>query len=101
MVVCIEPALGLFFRINTKRWGNPPVPLSVVNHIWLDHDSYLECGEPLSLDDYMVEQSIEEKGIIGTIDAALAETICASVKNATTITAADKTAIRAALKQPN
>lgn len=99
MVVCIEPSLGMFFRINTNpRWQTPIKLEKTPNHEFLDHDSYLECGEPLELDDYIVDDSLKYNGIIGTISADLAVPIYNAVKEAKYISQADKEAIRKALK---
>src|SRR5215203_1726956 len=65
MVVCISPELGLFFRINTEpNWQTSIKLFRGPNHLFLEHDSHLECGEPLDLDEYVVEESIyRERGI--------------------------------------
>lgn len=96
MIACVQPELGFFFRINTKRWPIP-VKLEAALHPFLSHDSYLECGEPLCIDDYMVEQALAGRGVIGRIDASLTTAIYRTVANARTITEADKEAIRHAL----
>lgn len=50
MVACVEPEKGFFYRINTKPW-RPAVELAKADHRFLDHDSYLECGDPMEIDD--------------------------------------------------
>lgn len=97
MVVCIEPRLGLFFRINTEGKWQTPIKLEKAGHPFLTRDSHLECGEPLELDDYIVEQSLRGKGVIGTIIPQLASRIFQVVDAARTISAADKEIIRKAL----
>jgi len=97
MVVCIEPTLGLFFRINTDDKWQTPVKLTKADNPFLEHDSFLECGEPLELDEYCVEESIQEKGIIGRISPTVCPSIMAAVEKAKSIRAADKVAIRKAL----
>jgi hypothetical protein len=72
MVVCVEAKLGFFFRINTRpNWQQSLLLKKGTDHPFLDHDSYLECGDPLELDDYVVEQSLDGKGVIGTVSQAL------------------------------
>lgn len=97
MVVCLEPALGLFFRINTEAMWQTPVLLTRADHPFLKWDSHLECGEPLELDEYMIEESIRDRGIIGRVKPELAAVIWGAVAAAKTISDDDKGAIRAAL----
>jgi hypothetical protein len=98
MVVCIEPALGLFVRINSEpKWQTPVKLEKEPHHKFLDWDSYLECGEPLELDDYIIEQSINRFGIIGLIHSTVASKIYAAVKAARTVSDADKERVRIAL----
>ena len=57
MVVCVDATNGYFFRINTKGHWQHSVPLSKKDHgTFLDHDSHLECGDPLELDDYVIDR---------------------------------------------
>jgi hypothetical protein len=68
MVVCVEGELGFFFRINTKAgWQQSVLLKKSPDHPFLDHDSHLECGDPLELDDYVIEQSLNRKGAIGAV----------------------------------
>jgi len=98
MGVCIEPNLGLFFRINTNpRWQTPVKLVKQPHHQFLAHDSYLECGDPLELDDYVIDECLRSRGVIGTIHPSLVSDIFAAVHAAKTISPADKEAIRAAL----
>jgi hypothetical protein len=67
LVASIVPEEGWFYRINSRPFLRPWVALlRDPDHTWLQHDSYLHC-EILMLDDYIVEESIERHGIIGTI----------------------------------
>jgi hypothetical protein len=102
MVVCLEPVLGLFFRINTDpKWQTPVKLQKEPHHRFLEHDSHLECGDPLELDDYIIEQSIERRGgIIGCVHQSLAPLIYAAIKSARTVSAADKECVRRALGLP-
>ncbi len=97
MVVCIEPHLGLFFRINTKDNRQTPVKLLAREHPFLDHNSHLECGEPLELDDYVIEQALERKPVLGKLSRDLVAAILSAVESAKTLSQRDKAAIRAAL----
>lgn len=98
MVVCVCPELGLFFRINSEGKWQTPVPLAKSpDHLFLSHDSYLECGEPLELDDYVIEESINRKGIIGQVGRALVPQIVAAVEKAVTLSQNDKDIIKRAL----
>jgi hypothetical protein len=98
MVVCVEPTCGFFFRINSKpKWQQPVKLVRAPDHTFLAHDSYLECGAPLDLDDYIVEEAIREKGIVGKISEALVPQIVAAVVAAKSISAADRDLICACL----
>lgn len=98
MVVCIEPTLGLFFRINTDPHWQTPVKLrKEPDHPFLKRDSHLECGEPIELDDFVIEESLREKGVIGSVSPNLAREIFAAVERAKTLSRADKERIRLAL----
>lgn len=61
MVVCVAPDEGYFFRINEKPW-RIPVKLLAADHPFLDYDSHLECSPPLDVDDYTIEQYLDENG---------------------------------------
>lgn len=97
MVVCVDPKLGLFFRINTDPKWQTPVKLEQAAHKFLEWDSYLECGEPLDLDDYIIDESLRKRGVIGQVIPQLAKEIYAAVASAKTISPADKELIRKAL----
>ena len=97
MIVCIEPARGFFFRINTSAKWQTPVRLDPAHHPFLGHVSHLECGDPLEIDDYVIDQSLRRRGVIGRIDPRHIPEILAAVDQARTLSAADKSAIRAAL----
>ena len=96
MVVCVESAHGFFFRINSRPNWQESVPLkkTKTSNIFLDHDSYLECGDPLELDDYVIDESIKDRGIIGTVDSAVIPVILKAVDAATRMSPNDKAAIR-------
>lgn len=98
MVVCIEPELGIFFRINSNEHWPKSIPIPLKGHEkFLDHDSFIECGSPLDLDEYVIDESLAEKGIIGKADPNLANLIYDMVKDEPLISPADKAKIRKAL----
>jgi hypothetical protein len=96
MVVAVCPELGWFYRINTKPW-TPAVKLSRELHPWLRHDSFLECGDPLELDDYTILESLRHHGIVGRVDRSLAQPVVEIVRQMRTLSAADKDRIEASL----
>lgn len=90
MIAAINPVKGWFYRINTKPW-RPAVLLEQAKHSgFLDHDSYLECGDPLELDDYTVAESLKRHGIIGSIHRSCCRAIRTSVFQARTLSARDR-----------
>jgi len=99
MVVSIHPEEGWFYRINTKNVWRPAVPIKCgPEHPFLDHDSHIECGDPLMLDDYLVEQAIKKLGVIGTVSKALCEPMIEALNEARYLSEDDKTAIRTILQ---
>lgn len=93
MVAAIHPERGWFYRINTKP-RRPCVKLiKTPDHEFLDHDSHLECGDPLEIDDYLIEEGLRNRGVIGRIAVSHCETIKRFVATARTLTTADKQAI--------
>lgn len=67
MIVCVEPSLGFYFRINTNDNWEPCVPIKrLPNHLFLKHDSFIECTI-LDIDDWVINRSLELRGIIGRI----------------------------------
>lgn len=97
MVVCIEPTLGFFYRINTEGKWQVPVPILKTDHPFLNHDSFIECGEPFELDDYLIDESIRRSGVLGQIAASLALSIYRAAVRASTVSLHDKELIRLAL----
>jgi hypothetical protein len=88
MVVAIHSANGWFYRINTKPW-RPAVKLEKTGHDFLRHDSYMECGDPLELDDYLVETSLRRYGVIGAVSLLLREDIKNYLRQAKTLSSKD------------
>jgi hypothetical protein len=100
MVVCVEAAKGYFFRINSRGHRQPAVPLlkGEQEHSFLWWDSYLECGGFLELDDYVVEQSLRAKGIIGQISKKLITQILAALNASEEMSPQDKGSINSFLE---
>ena len=97
-VVCVEPDLGFFLRINSEGWRDGSVEIvRLPHHDFLQYDSFIECGDPLELDGYVVEHALADKGIVGRIDPSLAPDIGAAVQSCSLIARADKLAIQQAL----
>lgn len=97
MVACISPDHGWFYRINTKPWRPAVLLTRSPDHPFLKWDSYLECGDPLELDDYLIEEAIARNGIIGAVSSTLSDQILAAVEQARYLRDADKAVIRAVL----
>lgn len=95
--VCIEPTSGFFLRINSKPWPTPILVRKHPNHSFLDHDSYVECGEFLVADDYVIDESVRRHGILGRFDRATGQAIYAIIATTPTIVQKDKELIRVAL----
>ncbi|MCI5047672.1 MAG: hypothetical protein MRY59_09225 [Aquisalinus sp.] len=63
MVVAISIQEALFLRINSKPNFRPNVKLpKEPDHSFLEHDSYLNCGTVLELDDYIISESLRRNG---------------------------------------
>lgn len=98
MVVCIEPDLGLFYRFNSRDHWKPCVFVArEPDHGFLDHDSYIECGDPLELDDYIVSESLKRRGVIGSVSHELCPQILEHLNVAKYLRQSDKDAIRSAM----
>lgn len=99
MVVCVEALLGYFFRINSR--GHRPGSLLLKKagaHEFLDHDSHLECGGPLELDDYIIDESLRRHGgTIGCVSPTLIPAILQAMDANGELSPKDKAAIRAFL----
>lgn len=90
MVACVHPEEGWFYRINSRPFLRPHVPLKRdPDHLWLDHDCFLHC-EILMLDDYVVEESLRRHGgPVGEISNALKRDIRRQTLQARFISAED------------
>jgi hypothetical protein len=96
MVACVEPEKGFFYRINTKPW-RPAVELAKADHRFLDHDSYLECGDPMEIDDYLIEEGLQMRGVIGRLSPSVCHEVVTALAASRTLSPADKQAITAAI----
>jgi hypothetical protein len=99
MVVCVEPELGYFFRINSEPKWKGPVLLRLADHDFLRHDSYLECGGPLDLDEYIVSEALRGRGIIGRVSDKVVPDIIAALETAYSVSPADRDFICAVLRE--
>ena len=98
MIACVEPDKGWFFRINSKdKWPVPVLLEQSLHRGFLTHDSYLECGSPLEISDYLIEQSLERDGILGSLDPCIAQRICDALGRSHKISPNDRALIVAAL----
>ena len=102
LVVCVEPNEGWFYRFNSKDKWKPcfKVEACTPHHTFLDHDSYLQCGDPLELDDYLLDEGLSKYGIIGSLHIQHAADICAELGKAGYLSDADKGKIKAVLGCP-
>lgn len=97
MVVCVEPILGFYFRINSSSEWEPSVPIiREPDHLFLKWDSFIECTI-LELDDYIINQSLK-RGIIGRISRDVCGLIIEKLSHASG-SRQDRNAIRAALEK--
>lgn len=77
-------------------WQNS-IPLPLKTHAFLRTDSSLECGEPLELDELIVQEAILASGIIGQIDKNLAPDIYKAILSARFVSKSNKELVRVAL----
>lgn len=97
MMVCVEPDLGFFFRINTKGHWPASILIEKRRNPFLHHDSYLQCGELIELDEFVVDEILDEKGLYGELDKSYAAAICRTLDSVSTIRKSDTDAIRQCL----
>ena len=98
MVVCVETFIGLFLRINTEDKWPVPVFLEKVRNPFLSWDSYLQCGRPLEIDDYLIDESVRQRGVLGVIHQSCVLDICAAVRRSPYFRDSDRSAILHALQ---
>lgn len=97
MMVCVEPDLGFFFRINTKGHWPASILIEMRSNPFLRRDSYLQCGELIELDEFVIDEILDEKGLYGELDKSYAAVICRTLDSVSTIRKSDKDAIRQCL----
>jgi len=99
MQVCVCPASGFFFRINSAPKWQIPVLIRQADNPFLKHDSYIECGSPLELDDYVIETSLagNDGKIFGKLNPAAIPDICAAIARSRLIRPRDRALIAANL----
>jgi len=98
MIVCVEPYLSFYFRINTHNNWEPCVPiLRNPDHHFLKWDSFIECTI-LVIDDYVISQSLKKSGVIGTVSRTLCRPLLDALGYAQG-SRNDKNAIRAVLER--
>lgn len=98
MIACSCASLGLFYVINSRDKIRPCI--SIIKsplHEFLHHDSYLQCGDPVEVDDYVIGQSLEFRGVIGRLDASVIPDIKKFLANALYLSERDKIEIIAFL----
>jgi hypothetical protein len=97
MVVCVEPYLGFYFRINSHDNWQPCIPISKEpDHRFLKWDSFIEVSI-LSLDDYIINQAIRKNGLIGKVSRSLCSPLIDTLAYAAG-SRSDKNAIRSVLE---
>ena len=96
MWVVLLPSAGVFVRINTRGWREGSIRIAKSDHPWLDHDSYIECGSPLDGDEYLVEQALNRRGVIGSVTATALRELLPVIEASELWSAADKMEVRRA-----
>lgn len=98
MVVCVEPYLGFYFRINSHSNWEPCVPITKEpDHKFLKWDSFIECTI-LDLDDYIINQATKKSGVIGRVSPDLCAELIGALGYASG-SRQDRNAIRSVLEK--
>jgi hypothetical protein len=98
MMVCVEPNEGVFFRINTEdKWDTPVKILFSDNPNVLKHDSHIQCGSPLELDDYIINQSIQNNRLAGRLASVCIPELCDATRKGARMSPRVKASILKAL----
>lgn len=58
-------------------------------HPFLQHDSYIECSGLIELDDYTIEESVTDSGVLGSVHRSLGDAIVAALEQRGTVSPAD------------
>lgn len=88
--VCVED--GWYFRINTKGHFAASFPISAVENPFLKHDSHIECGAVLEIDEY--ETAAAE--IAGTLSSATITALMVYIRGVPSLTDDERRRILAA-----
>lgn len=97
MIVCVDFSEGEFLRINTLSRYKPCVPICRdPHHMWLEHDSHIECNL-LIFDDYYIGEALKIRGVIGAVDSALKPNVLNLLMRSGTVPNADKARITSVL----
>ena len=97
MVVCVEPFMPFYFRINSNDNWRPCVPITRdPDHPFLKWDSFIECTI-LDFDDYIIKQALRNGGVIGKVSGSLCQPLIDALGYATG-SRRDLNAIRAVLE---
>jgi hypothetical protein len=88
----------LYFRINSKgHWPESIALPRLPDNLYLSHDSFVECGSVLEWDDFVIEESIKETGVIGFLSDDVARAIRKRVLATRRLSGPDRAAILKAL----
>jgi len=103
MQVCVCPVNGFFFRINSMPKWQIPVLILQRDNPFLKHDSYIECGIPLELDDYLIGTSLDKNSgkPFGKVNPVCVPDICAAIQRSALIRPQDRVVIAANLGCPH
>ena len=97
--VCVSPAEGWYFRINTKPWWKPNLPIPLErNKNCLDHDSHIEL-RIIEIYEIEIEEAIRvPDNMFGPISNDDVKRLLAAVDAAPTFTPEQRDEIRANLE---
>jgi hypothetical protein len=93
MYVCLNPEHGIFFRINSKGHWAGSVAIYQASNPFLTHNSFVECGSVLEVDDYSIDESVRRHGVLGSVDASTRDRIIAEVTASKMLSDNDKAII--------
>lgn len=96
--VAVAPRHGLFMRINSHPHPLRPFAVRLPHelHPFLEHDSWLNCGQVVQCDEYRLADLLdrqnmpERKGVIGEIHPSVRPAVVDMVRRATTLSAEHK-----------
>ncbi|MHC8509665.1 MAG: hypothetical protein ACYYKD_09810 [Rhodospirillales bacterium] len=88
--VCVED--GWYFRINTKGHFAASFLISAAENPFLKHDSHIECGAILEVDEY----ETRETKIAGTLSSATIASLMVHIRGTPALTVDERNRILAA-----